>query len=175
MPHLSHDSVFVIFTESQKKLKHCSDGPKFWYNLLNHCTSYIANNLFSLYEQQEAELRKINEKILGEIFDRALKLLKKNGYQQKHEMYRLVLSLKGFGEATQLCRHLHEHVLKKKINRTDATIQNKYTPTSPGNLSGSRTSTARKPRCSSSLTMSGGWQRKPAPTTAVNANLRFHC
>lgn len=65
LPNISLENVMVLFHESQKKLKHSSEGPKCWYNLLNTCTTFIAVNLKEVYSRYEKELKKAPDKILN--------------------------------------------------------------------------------------------------------------
>ena len=67
-------------------------------------------------------MKKLNEKILAEILERTVKNLKKNNYETKDEIFKIIMEVKEVKDVGRLCQDLKEIVKKKKINRNCALI-----------------------------------------------------
>ena len=107
----------MLLIEAHKKLRNSDKSLTCWYNLLNVSMTYIANNMLLLYPKIKEEMKKLNEKILSEILERTIKMLRKGGYQDKDEIFRIIMEMKGVEDIGKLCQELKEVVKKKKINR----------------------------------------------------------
>lgn len=60
-------------------------------------------------------------------------MLRKNNYQEKDEIFRIIVEIKGVDDVGKLCEELKEIVKKKKINRNYPLTQRKSMPIYPGN------------------------------------------
>ena len=114
---LNHDNCIVLLEETQKKLKNLENGAQCWFSLLNATIHFVATNLFEIFKKEPNKLRRMNEKILNEVLDRAIKLEKKSGYEGRHMLFKVIMDSKGMDSATSLCKHQRNLILQKKINR----------------------------------------------------------
>mgnify|MGYP000902680861 CR=1 FL=1 len=73
IPKINCQNTLMLLSESFKKLRIAEDSSEIWYLLFNTSMNHVAKNLVWLIENKRSELLDINEKILEEIIERALK------------------------------------------------------------------------------------------------------
>lgn len=109
----------LFLNEAFKKLKACEESGDVWYMLLNNGMNFVASNLIQIYQCQQADFMKMNNKIIEEIIERCLKQYKNySQVSESKEIIDIIMAVKNNQDIFQIL-HTHRYsVANKKINCT---------------------------------------------------------
>ena len=111
-PQLSVTNCVALLEETHRKLKNQESGSQCWYTLLNASISFLAGHLTQVHAAHPDKLRRLHEKILNEVLDRAIR----GGVGDDSLVMELVLESRRANGVAELCGVLREQIARKKIN-----------------------------------------------------------
>ncbi|CAK86439.1 unnamed protein product (macronuclear) [Paramecium tetraurelia] len=113
LDRVSVQNCILFLNEAFKKLKACEDSQEVWYQMLNVCMNFTARNLLLIYQSNPIDLNKINQKVIEEILERALKHYRK---KNNPELLQIVQKIRNCQDIVQIITQQKQTVLAKKIN-----------------------------------------------------------
>lgn len=72
-PSIRVGNCVLFLEETHRKLKNQENGSQCWYSLLNASITFLALHLREVYKASADKLKRLHEKILNEVLDRAIR------------------------------------------------------------------------------------------------------
>lgn len=102
----------LFLEETHRKLKNQENGSQCWYSLLNASITFLALHLREVYKASADKLKRLHEKILNEVLDRAIR----NGNVDEQMIFELIMESRKATSVDGLCQVLRAAIENKKIN-----------------------------------------------------------